>query len=141
MEAHHSLPHPLPVCLQATVAGIVLGSHAQGGETKVTCTVTRDAAFWDALPQLQQQVITQGGLQADKQQDGVVMLAKLFPRFVDDTLSAQQQQHTQLTQPAAAVEAGEGHGPRKEYFQLAAHNWTTTSGPNQVSSQPAADCG
>lgn len=136
---------------------MVLGSHADGDEVKVSCTVRRDSAFWDALGQLQQQGILQQQHQDSRQAHGRVMLAKLFPRFVDDQLSAQQQQQQQgqpvlqglqgasslqfglssmsSQQPAppvsAAVEAGEGHGPRKEFFQAAAHNWTTAA-PQQV---------
>lgn len=115
--------------MQTIVAGIVLGSHAQGNEQKVPCTIIRRSAFWDALPQLQQQGITQEQLQHKYQQaDGKVLLAKLFPRFVDeDLLSVMQQQPSQ----SAAVEAGEGHGLRKEFFQAAAVNWTT-SAPQQV---------
>jgi hypothetical protein len=140
---------------QAIVAGVVLGSHAVGDEAKVSCTVRRDSAFWDALGQLQQQGILQHH-QDSHQADGRVMLAKLFPRFVDVQLSAQQQQQQQqqegqplrqgsqveslqhgpssissqqfVAKPVSpAVEAGEGHGPRKEFFQAAAHNWTTAA--------------
>lgn len=112
--------------LQAIVACIVLGSQAQDNEVKVTCTVRRHSTFWDALSQLQQQGITQELLQ----QAGGSMLAKLFPRFVDEDVLTNVQQPMPA---AAAVEAGEGHGPRKEFFQAAAHNWTT-AGPQQVSS-------
>jgi hypothetical protein len=133
---------------------VVLGGHAKGDEVKVSCTVRRDSAFWDALGQLQQQGILQQQHQDSDQADGRVMLAKLFPRFVDDQLSSQQ--HQQQGQPlvqglpganripssmwsqqpfapsvSASVEAGEGHGPRKEFFQAAAHNWTTAA-PQQV---------
>lgn len=148
--------------LQAIVACIVLGSHMLGGEVKLSCTVRRQTAFWDALQQLLQQGIVPSGPGGD----GVVQLAKLFPRFVDEHLSAQhQQQHHQQQQPptqrvhdadlpiasstaelqqqpvcgseqllswrnsqaAAAVEAGEGHGPRKEFFEAVAANWTATN--------------
>lgn len=105
----------------------MLGSQAQDNEVKVACTVRRHSAFWDALPQLQQQGITQELLQ----QAGGSMLAKLFPRFVDEDVLTNVQQEPMPG--AAAVEAGEGHGPRKEFFQAAAHNWTT-AGPQQVSS-------
>jgi hypothetical protein len=113
--------------LQAIVACIVLGSQAQDNEVKVTCSVRRRSAFWDALPQLQQQGIMQELLQ----QAGGSVSAKLFPRFVDeDVLTAVVQQ--QPVPAAAVVEAGEGHGPRKEFFRAAAHNWTTAA-PQQVS--------
>jgi hypothetical protein len=115
--------------LQATVAGIVLGSQAHGNEVKLTCTIRRQSAFWDALPQLQQQGINQQQLQQHKQADGKIKLAKVFPRFVDeDLLAAVQHQEPSLS---AVVEAGEGHGPRKEFFQAAALNWTK-SAPQQV---------
>lgn len=107
--------------LQAIVACIVLGSQAQDNEVKVACTVRRHSTFWDALPQLQQQGITQELLQ----QAGGSMLAKLFPRFVDEVVLTNVQQEPPTA--AAAVEAGEGHGPRKEFFQAAAHNWTTAA--------------
>lgn len=137
---------------QAVIASIVLGAHAAGGsELKVTCTARRQHAFWDALPQLQQQGVTPEQL-LDRQANGQVVLAKLFPRFVDEDLHDGLHQHNQRNQQqtldsggsepwqqqggfqagAAAVEAGEGHGPRKEFFQAAALNWTT-SAPQQVS--------
>lgn len=120
-------PH-FHVLLQAIVAGILLGSQAHGNETKLTCTIRRQSAFWDALPQLQPQGISQQQLQ-HQQAHGKIKLAKLFPRFVDeDLLSAVEQQQPSLS---AVVEAGEGHGPRKEFFQAAAFNWTT-SAPQQV---------
>jgi hypothetical protein len=117
--------------LQAIVAGIVLGSQAHGNEVKLTCTIRRQSAFWDALPQLQQQGISQQHSQ--QMADGKIKLAKLFPRFVDEDLLAAVQQQKHFL--AAVVEAGEGHGPRKEFFQAAALNWTK-SAPQQVCHAP-----
>lgn len=135
------------------MACIVLGSCAQTGDCKVSCTVRRKHSFWDALPQLQQQGITPQQLHPDDQQhDSRLKLAKLFPGFVDEQLLAavqplQQEAGScqQLGSRAAdgvaseaamgrawpgslsslLVEAGEGHGPRKEWFQAAAMNWTS----------------
>jgi hypothetical protein len=90
--------------------------------------VRRHSAFWDALPQLHQQGIVQQGRQ--QQAAGLMPLAKLFPRFVDEQLlqqnhiqQQQQQQSSSAARFGAAVEGGEGHGPRKEFFQLVGENW------------------
>lgn len=84
----------------------------------------------------------------DQQQQRVkLQLAKLFPRFVDESLGLQQQQQQRMQQDLSGqgnarqwlgsgsngdstdlvlvtVEGGEGHGPRKELFGLVGENWT-----------------
>lgn len=101
--------------------------------------VLRRSAFWDALQQLQQQGVVPSDL--SQQPSRKVQLAKLFPRFVDESLEVQQQQqpsattslssvtssNSSNTHHALAVEGGEGHGPRKEFFGLVADSWTNTA--------------
>jgi hypothetical protein len=124
---------------QVTLASIIQGSKAALGATpelKVAVTVSRSAAFWAALPQLQQQGVMPCAATLPAQQqpeschNSEPQLAKLFPRFVDDGLlqaGADRQQ-----QLVTAVEAGEGHGPRKEFFAAAAANCAAASGPDEV---------
>ena len=132
----------------------MLGSSCQCGDVKATCTVRRRTAFWDALAQLPVLAVQQGTAVEQHpalQGGGAVKLAKLFPRFLDEHLSPQPQQQQQQapslshqlhnTQAltvhpggdAVGVEAGEGHGPRKEFFEAVARNWTTATGPQHVS--------
>jgi hypothetical protein len=117
----------VPNCcyVQAVLACLLLGGRAAAGEVRVSCVVHRRSAFWDALQQLQQQ----GIVRPDRQQQvaGAVQLAKLFPKFVDEQLlhshHQQQQQQENAASSGFTVEGGEGHGPRKEFFQLIGENW------------------
>lgn len=124
------------ILAQATLAYLQLGGKAPAGELKVTLVVLRQSAFWDALQQLQQQHIVP--TDSDKQIPGSLQLAKLFPQFVDEHLTADQQEHPGISQNDSSsatylgslrggglvVEGGEGHGPRKELFGLVGQNWT-----------------
>ncbi len=87
-----------------------------GGELRANFQVRRSGgnAFWDAMQQA-----SESGLLP---QDGAPQRCyKVFPSFVDEWSSAAD------GGPAAKkikVEAGEGHGPRKEFFCLAAASMT-----------------
>ncbi|WIA11861.1 hypothetical protein OEZ85_011947 [Tetradesmus obliquus] len=122
----------LAACVQpankAVLACLQLGSRAAAGELRVPCVVRRRSAFWDALQQLQQQGIVTVLPDRQQQAAGAVQLAKLFPRFVDEQQQQQQQQQqhqlSSATGYSVVVEGGEGHGPRKEFFQLVGEGWS-----------------
>eukprot|EP00879_Flechtneria_rotunda_P014000 GHRR01014627.1.p1 GENE.GHRR01014627.1~~GHRR01014627.1.p1 ORF type:complete len:333 (+),score=116.19 GHRR01014627.1:616-1614(+) len=115
---------------KAVIACLVLGGKATSGEHKVSLTIRRSEAFWDALEQLQQQGLVH--LPGSQLCHGSHQLAKVFPRFVDERLlqgehnlqgqlidSSSTDSSDGSRQLSLAVEGGEGHGPRKEFFQLA----------------------
>lgn len=111
----------LAVCLQPHARAMLAGlQHAadHGGELKASFQVRRAQAFWDAL----QQATEQGLLPADdgtaaagggKGQGVRAQVYKVFPSFVDEWASDGMQ-------GKVVLEAGEGHGPRKEFFALVA---------------------
>ncbi|KAG2433893.1 hypothetical protein HXX76_008246 [Chlamydomonas incerta] len=79
---------------------------AAGGEKRTNVTVRRGAAFWDAFDAARH--------------DGLLSAShgpkshKYFPSFVDELAGG-----AGASGRKAPVEAGEGHGPRKEFFALA----------------------
>ncbi|PNW76093.1 hypothetical protein CHLRE_12g548100v5 [Chlamydomonas reinhardtii] len=81
---------------------------AAGGEKRTNVTVRRCAAFWDAFEAARH--------------DGLLSAShgpkshKYFPSFVDEMAGAGAGAASVRKAP---VEAGEGHGPRKEFFALA----------------------
>lgn len=75
---------------------------ACGGERKVPFAVHRDTAFLETLQQVQQKQLLQGS-----ECGGY----KFFPRFYDPLVGQQ-------------FEGGEGHGPRKELFNLLGQQFT-----------------
>ncbi|KAG2446496.1 hypothetical protein HYH02_008487 [Chlamydomonas schloesseri] len=99
----------LATCTGADVRAMLLYLQqvAAGGEKRTNVTVRRSAAFWDAFEAARQ--------------DGLLSAShgpkshKYFPSFVDELAGA----GAGGTGRKAAVEAGEGHGPRKEFFALA----------------------
>ncbi|GAX79078.1 hypothetical protein CEUSTIGMA_g6518.t1 [Chlamydomonas eustigma] len=115
----------LSACLEPHAKAMLAGLHQaaqSGGELRVNFQVHRSngTAFWEALQQ---------ATEADLLSDQAVMkprCCKVFPSFVEEWSSstssgrAAGQGGTSSHHPKVSVEAGEGHGPRKEFFSLMA---------------------
>ncbi len=106
------------------------------GERRVKLTVRRGRAFWDALRAAQDQRLLQDS------HSGTSQPCKLFPSFVDE-MTSNDTDAKSTGANNAAVEAGEGHGPRKEFFLLAAASVMDTSAQQGHSTAwgPAQDRG
>lgn len=87
---------------QASAMLLYLAQVSQAGEKRVKFVVRRSCAFWDALEAAQQQRLIPPASR--------VTCCKVFPSFVDEYVQGKKK---------PALEAGEGHGPRKEFFALA----------------------
>ncbi|EFJ42551.1 hypothetical protein VOLCADRAFT_107185 [Volvox carteri f. nagariensis] len=85
---------------------LYLNQVSSSGEKRTNVTVRRSAAFWDAF-----EAFRGAGLPAEP------MCYKYFPAFVD--VYSQDGSGRGGSGRKPAVEAGEGHGPRKEFFSLA----------------------
>jgi len=120
----------LAACLGPTNKALLLlllqaqrhGSFGQG-EAKLQVVVRRKHAFWDGLQEACRQGLVPT-LPSQQQQAQVLQntssaagapITKLFPRFVSAAAGDQHSIGHNLL-----IEAGEGHGPRKEFFELAA---------------------
>ncbi|KAG1679492.1 hypothetical protein FOA52_011091 [Chlamydomonas sp. UWO 241] len=98
----------LGACLEPGARAMLAGlQHAAqcGGERRLTLQVSRDAAFPDALEQASDAGVVPRDAAAPPH---AWACYKVFPAFVDQY------------DGGGAMEAGEGHGPRKEFFALAA---------------------
>ncbi|KAG2486509.1 hypothetical protein HYH03_014811 [Edaphochlamys debaryana] len=95
-----------------------LNQVALAGEKRTNVTIRRSSAFWDAFECARRDGLIPGSAGP--------MAHKYFPLFVDETA---QQDGASSRKPA--VEAGEGHGPRKEFFGLA--------GQDMAGQRPQAD--
>lgn len=107
----------LGACLEPHAAAslMYLEAGAARGERKGVFTVRRAAALWDALPQAQEQHLLSAAPTGSKGKGGPGPV-KLFPSFVDEYAGGGKSK--------LVVEAGEGHGPRKEFFVLAGADMT-----------------
>jgi len=100
-------------CLSPSLAAMMMQVQqaSQKGAVRVDFIVNRSQAFWDAFKQAE----TQGLLKAGSNKNmfgGQVHL--IFPSFVEGWAEDAAKKGGK-----PIVEAGEGHGPRKEFFQLA----------------------
>ncbi|KAI8472625.1 MAG: hypothetical protein J3K34DRAFT_503345 [Monoraphidium minutum] len=131
----------LAACLgpagRAMLAALLLGARRGGageGDAKLAVTVRRGRAFWDALGDACRQGLVpdgggggSGGGGGGGGCAGGGVPCKLFPRFTDGAAGASRpssgggggDDRSAAGAAPAGVEAGEGHGPRKEFFEAA----------------------
>lgn len=112
--------------VRALFVGLVQAA-AGGGELKLKIHVTRSRVFWDAFDEASGQKVPPFGPSSSSAQ-----AYKIFPSFVDEWTSGPQAGGQAEGGGQVALEAGEGHGPRKEFFALAAAGMT---GLDNVSKQ------
>eukprot|EP00798_Chlamydomonas_sp_ICE-L_P021531 gene21531-28521_t len=103
-------PRQLASCLDPPACAMLMSIEqgaSSGGELKFPVTVSRGSAFWDSLD-----TACKLGLPPASPKWGQSPTCyKAFPSFVDEMVGRNGK-------GKKAVEAGEGHGPRKEYFLL-----------------------
>ena len=113
---------PLAACLEPPAKVMLAALHQAaecGGELRASFQVRRSggAAFWDALQQAEEAGMLKAATAAAGSTGGRPKCYKVFPSFVDE-------QGGGGGGAKVKVEAGEGHGPRKEFFLLAAASMT-----------------
>lgn len=107
---------------QALLLYLNQGSKAATNELKLAITVHRQHAFWDALQQAVAQHIVPSACSSSSSHESCVshaLIYKLFPRFIDASMVHADGCSSDSSSPSTLTEAGEGHGPRKEFFLLA----------------------
>ena len=123
----------LAACLDPPAKAMLAALHQAadgGGELRANFQVRRSAgaAFWDAKQQAEEE-----GLITPT--PGVKPRSfKVFPSFVDEWAAVGGQQGGGKPK----LEAGEGHGPRKEFFALAAASMTGQSATADAGGPPDA---
>ncbi|KXZ53241.1 hypothetical protein GPECTOR_7g1135 [Gonium pectorale] len=103
----------LATCTGPEARAMLLYLHqvSSAGEKRLNVTVRRSSAFWDAFESARKDGLLPSPAGA--------MCHKYFPSFVDEFTESQARADAGSAGRKPAVEAGEGHGPRKEFFELA----------------------
>ena len=114
----------LAACLEPPAKARLAALHQaaeSGGELRANFQVCRSAgaAFWEAKKQAEE-----AGLIQLKEGSARPKCYKVFPSFVDEWANSSGTGGSGDDGRKIKVEAGEGHGPRKEFFSLAAASMT-----------------